>query len=211
MVKAWQQLVERAGLPVAYSRGFHPVALLQYSPPLPVGYGAQAEWVDIFLRDRMSPNEVVQRLEAAAPRDMRLFAPAEIEVGARALDRSIVGADYEIRLCGVFLAAHGLSLGEIENLWREARTSVMAGQKDAQEKDSILRAASLIESLEIASLEPAILHIRVRQSEGNLTDPLRLLRAMLGIEIVAGEDAEVTRLGLVGAILPPRIPGRLRE
>lgn len=211
MVKAWQLLIERAALPVAYSRGFHPVALLQYSPPLPVGYGAQAEWVDIFLRERMAPNEVVRRLEEVAPRDMRLFAPMEIDVGARALDRSIVAADYEIRLSESWLATYCLSASEIKSLWHEAGQTRTTPAEDDETKTQAHRASTLIESLELGAPEPALLRIRVRQSEGNLPDALRLLRALLGIEIRSGEDAEVTRVGLVGSIPLPSLPRRLRE
>jgi len=211
MVKAWQLLVERARLPTAYSRGFHPVALLQYSPPLPVGYAAQAEWVDLFLRERMAPEEVVRRLEEAAPRDMRLFAPVEIDAGARALDRSIVAADYEIRLAAAFSATHSMAANEIEKAWREARHGSAARAEAVEAAEKASRAATLIESLEVGSNDPSVLRLRVRQSEGNLTDPLRLLNALLGIEIRSGEDADVTRVGLVGSIPLPAIPGRLRQ
>jgi radical SAM-linked protein len=211
MVKAWQLLVERARLPMAYSRGFHPVALLQYSPPLPVGYAAQAEWVDLFLRERVAPEEVARRLEEAAPRDMRLFAPVEIDVGARALDRSIVAADYEIRLAAAFSATHSTTANQIEKAWREARHGSAARAEAVEATEKASRAAMLLESLEVGSNDPSVLRLRVRQSEGNLTDPLRLLNALLGIEIRSGEDADVTRVGLVGSIPLPGISRRPRE
>jgi len=210
MVKTWQLLVERAALPVAYSRGFHPVALLQYSPPLPVGCGAQAEWVDIFLRERMAPEKVVRRLAEAAPRDMRLFAPAEIDVHARALDRSIIAGDYEVRFLETFLAKQNLSAGAIENRWRDLQRPPAIRESPVTEHKADA-AAGPIESFEIRSIEPIIVHMRVRQSEGNLPGPLRLLRDLLGIEIRLGEDAEVTRVGLVGSAPLPALPPRLRQ
>ena len=203
MVKAWQLLIERAGLPMAYSRGFHPVALLQYSPPLPVGYAGQAEWVDIFLRERVAPEEVERRLEEAAPKDMRFFAPVEIDLAAPALDRSIVAADYEVSLSSEFLATPGLSAALIEQRWNEARQ--MPGEGDVH------RAASLIASLETTSSEPAILRMRVAPTEGNLPDPLRLLRTLLGVEIRSGEEALVTRLGLVAAPFRLPVPRQIRK
>lgn len=206
MVKTWQLLIERAALPMAYSRGFHPIALLQYTPPLPVGYGAQAEWVDVYLRERMAPDEVMSRLEKAVPRDMRIFAPVEIPLTAPALDRSILAADYEIRLAEEFSAAHALSAEAIERLWREARNKASATAPGPVEKGSPRHSAALMESFEISSTQPMILRVRVRPTEGNLPDPLRLLRGLLGVEIRSGEDAAVTRLGLVAAALPPAMP-----
>jgi len=203
MVKTWQLLVERARLPVAYSRGFHPVALLQYSPPLPVGCEGQAEWVDVFLRDRIAPQEVARRLGEAAPRDLRLFAPAEIGINAPALDRSIIAADYEIRLSKDFLARHGLSGETAAMLWREARQRSVTTDEAAQTESTDRRAAMKMESLEVGSLDPAVLQIRVHRSEGNLPDPLRLLGALLSAEIRLGEDAQVTRVGFIGTVALP--------
>ena len=203
MVKAWQLLIERAGLPVAFSRGFHPVALLQYAPALPVGYTGMAEWVDIFLRQAMTPAEVEQRLERAAPKDMRLFAPMEIDLSAPALDRSIAAADYEIRLSEEFASRLGLSADQIAQRWREGREST--------EPSAAQRAGSLIPSLEIVSPTPPALHLRVVPSEGNLPDPLKLLRTLLGVEIRSSEDAAVTRLGLTAAPSRPSLARPLRR
>ncbi|MBM3333692.1 DUF2344 domain-containing protein, partial [Candidatus Sumerlaeota bacterium] len=208
MVKTWQLLVERAGLPIAYSRGFHPVALLQYSPPLAVGYGARGEWVDIFLRERMGPEQVVRRLAEIAPDGMRIFAPLEIALSAKALDRSIVAADFEIQLSPRLLESAALSVERIRQIWQESKDQAAGPAPQAQPQQEGCRSAALMEALEVISTSPAVLHMRIRQSGGNLPDPLRLLRALLGVELRLGDEAEVTRLGLISEPLSIRVPAR---
>ncbi len=42
----WARVLRRAGMPVAYSRGFHPQPRLSFSPALPVGTESDAEFVE---------------------------------------------------------------------------------------------------------------------------------------------------------------------
>jgi radical SAM-linked protein len=62
-----QSLLERAmrkaGLPLAFSRGFHPLPLLSFGRALPVGMTSLAEWFIITLRAPMRREEVLDRLE----------------------------------------------------------------------------------------------------------------------------------------------------
>jgi len=208
MVKVWQLLVERARLPVAYSRGFHPVALLQYSPPLPVGYEARGEWVDIFLHERLDPKEAAARLDEAAPEGMRVFAPVEINLEAPALDRSIAAAEYEIELARESVSDGSLSPETIRKCWVEARREA-ATLRDEGQDNPRLRAASIIESLEPARGTENTIRLKIRKDRGNLSDPVRLLNALLGAEMKAGEGVKVTRLGLFGAAPPPPRPRRV--
>jgi radical SAM-linked protein len=206
MVKTWQVLVERAALPVAYSRGFHPVALLQYAPPLPVGYAAQGEWLDLFLRARLEPDEIARRLEAASPDDMRVFAPIEVDLRAPAPDRAVLAADYEVRLSDAVVRAAGLTQDRIEQKWREACARLRSDNVQGG-------GGHPIESIEVnADGDTMNLRMRVGKREGNLPQPLRLLGDLLGREIRPGDDAEVVRLGLVAArwVPPPPAPVRNR-
>src|SRR5690606_33558809 len=45
--RALGRALRRAGLPVAYSQGFHPLPKMAFGPPLPVGVESEAEFVDI--------------------------------------------------------------------------------------------------------------------------------------------------------------------
>ncbi|MDR1777658.1 MAG: TIGR03960 family B12-binding radical SAM protein [Desulfovibrio sp.] len=80
--------LRRAGLPLAFSRGFHPLPLLSFGRALPVGVESLAEWFVITLRQAVSAEEIsgrlflppgmdVTRVERMPVRARILPAPAE--------------------------------------------------------------------------------------------------------------------------------------
>ena len=48
MQTIWQRALKRAGLSVEYSQGFHPQPKMQLPFPLPLGFTAQNEIIDIW-------------------------------------------------------------------------------------------------------------------------------------------------------------------
>ncbi len=75
VMKVVKRLVRRAGLPVKYSTGFHPMPKMSFSEPTPLGVESLDERVEITLLGRpISVDEVASRLNAAAPEGMR-FSP----------------------------------------------------------------------------------------------------------------------------------------
>lgn len=66
-----QLALRRAGLPLAYSQGFHPHVLLRFGPPLPVGVEGEAEILDLAL-ERQLP-DWPGRLNAELPEGVRVL------------------------------------------------------------------------------------------------------------------------------------------
>ena len=63
--RAWERAARRAGLPLAYSRGFRPKPRLTFGPPLAVGTEGLRECVVLSLREGVPPAEVGERLAGA--------------------------------------------------------------------------------------------------------------------------------------------------
>lgn len=51
MQTTWERTIRRAGLPLAYTQGFHPGPKIQIASALPLGFIGRAEIVDIWLRE----------------------------------------------------------------------------------------------------------------------------------------------------------------
>jgi len=66
--------VQRAGLPVAYSSGFHPKARIVFEDALPVGVESRCEIVYLFLEYPVRPDAAMERLNR--------FFPAGLEASA---------------------------------------------------------------------------------------------------------------------------------
>lgn len=63
--RAWERAARRAGLPLAYSRGFRPKPRLTFGPPLAVGSEGLRECVVLSLREDAPPDSVRERLASA--------------------------------------------------------------------------------------------------------------------------------------------------
>ena len=69
VLRDFARIVRRADIPVAYSGGFNPHALLFFAPPTPVGIGSVAEYVAIDTP--LSPEEVMAAFNSAVTEEMR--------------------------------------------------------------------------------------------------------------------------------------------
>jgi len=67
-----ERSLRRAGLPLSFSRGFHPLPLISFGRALSVGVGSRAEWFSIILRQHVSAYEVRERLAPCLPDSMEL-------------------------------------------------------------------------------------------------------------------------------------------
>lgn len=91
VLRQFGRIMRRADIPVAYSQGFNPHALLFFSPPTPVGVGSVAEWAaaDVSL----PAEEFLERFNSAVSEDMRaseaLFCPVNPNLAGR-----IAAAEY---------------------------------------------------------------------------------------------------------------------
>ena len=68
-----ERALRRAGLPMAFSQGFHPLPLISFGRALPVGVSSRAEWFAVTLRQPLGIDVVAQRLAPHLPRGMRLL------------------------------------------------------------------------------------------------------------------------------------------
>lgn len=72
LARALERAARRAGLPVAFSQGYHPMPLISYGPALPVGFRSLDERVVIVLREPMAETDVLERLDGALPKGLSL-------------------------------------------------------------------------------------------------------------------------------------------
>ena len=92
----WERAARRAGLPLSYSKGFHPQPKIHFAAPLPLGYSSCCEVLDMRLNEDMEGDELCKRLNAALPADIRVLEAREIEDKAPAVQTQVLSADYEV-------------------------------------------------------------------------------------------------------------------
>ena len=74
MVSLFFRAMRRAGVPVAYSKGYHPKPRMVFDQPLPVGIESEREVFDVLLAGQVDPAAMVQGINAALPEGLCVLA-----------------------------------------------------------------------------------------------------------------------------------------
>jgi radical SAM-linked protein len=130
--KLWERAARRAGLPLAYSQGFHPQPKIQIAAALPLGFSSRCELVDMWiggeseaLAEHPAGARLQTDLQAALPAGIQVLKVEEVEERSPALQTMVEAADYEIVLQepadGSALHDRLASLMKAESLPRERR------------------------------------------------------------------------------------------
>ena len=94
----WERAARRAGLPLAYSHGFHPQPKINFASALPLGFSSRAEVMDMRLQSDVELDELPRRLEAAMPPGIRILDVQQVDEAAPALQTQVRAAEYEVSL-----------------------------------------------------------------------------------------------------------------
>jgi radical SAM-linked protein len=96
LVLAWERALRRAGVPLAYSQGFHPQARLQLASGLPLGYTGTAEMMDVILDEPLSPVDFIANVRPVLPEGLTVTAVEEVAVKSPSLQSALRQAEYRV-------------------------------------------------------------------------------------------------------------------
>jgi radical SAM-linked protein len=96
----WERTIRRAGLPLAYTQGFHPGPKIQLASALPLGIIGCAEIADIWLNETEQNQETSyqEMLQSAAPPGLIISSVEIVDEHAPALQTEVIAADYLVTL-----------------------------------------------------------------------------------------------------------------
>ena len=97
--RALERALRRAGVPMAFSAGFHPHPLISYANAAPTGTASEAEYFEIRVTERVDPDAVLQALDEALPGELTILEV--VEAGPGALADRLEGSDWRLVLRGV--------------------------------------------------------------------------------------------------------------
>ncbi len=100
-VRALEQAMREAGLPLAYSEGRRPTPQVSVAAPLPVGATSACELADIYLAERVEPAGFASALRATLPPGLEALSAQEMGLALPALQTQVRWAEYEVDVaCG---------------------------------------------------------------------------------------------------------------
>lgn len=182
----WERAARRAGLPLSYSKGFHPQPKIHFAAPLPLGYSSRCEVVDMRLNEALDCASLRDRLNEALPADIRVLDVQEIDDKAPAVQTQVLSADYEVTLRGPV---------DQEEVSRQVGSLLAAGKLPRQRRERAYDLRPLVESLAwrpSPEADGVILQMTLKAQEGATGRPDEVLAA-LGI---GREQARIERTAL---------------
>ncbi len=94
----WERAARRAGLPLAYSHGFHPQARINFACALPLGFSSRAEIMDMKLQSDVELDQLPSRLQQALPVGITVLDVQSVDESEPALQVQVQAAEYEVTL-----------------------------------------------------------------------------------------------------------------
>jgi radical SAM family uncharacterized protein/radical SAM-linked protein len=109
LLTVFTRAVSRGSVPILFSQGFHPHPRFSFATATSVGVESVAEYMDMFVAPGVPANEIMQRLNQALPRGLRILEAKQIETKAPSLStlidrtryRITLAADWSSRLAGL--------------------------------------------------------------------------------------------------------------
>lgn len=99
--RALERAVRKAGLPMAYSGGFHPHPKISYANAAPTGAASEAEYVEISLTREVSPEEVLASVDEALPEGLDIVEVSDAAGLPGALADHLEGSLWALRFRAV--------------------------------------------------------------------------------------------------------------
>ena len=99
-MRALEQAMRSAGLPLAYSEGRRPTPQISIALPLPVGATSACELADVYLGERVAPGELLAALRPVLPAGLEALSAEEVGLAAPALQTQVRWAEYEVDVPG---------------------------------------------------------------------------------------------------------------
>jgi radical SAM-linked protein len=100
--RTWERTFRRAGLPLAYSQGYHPQPRINLAAALPLGFTSESELADIWLDKTLALEEIKARLEEALPPGLKITHLEEVDSQTPTLQNQVLSSEYLITILDFF-------------------------------------------------------------------------------------------------------------
>ncbi len=94
VVRLWERVLRRAGVPVAYTRGYNPQLRIQFASALPTGCFGRAEMADLWMEQAVPPEEFMLLVRAELPPGIELLDVQEVGLHLPSLQSLLRSADW---------------------------------------------------------------------------------------------------------------------
>jgi radical SAM family uncharacterized protein/radical SAM-linked protein len=115
LTRALPRAFRRAGVTLGYSRGFHPMPLIQYGPALGVGVVGENELLDFDSPDDLQEVDFLTRMNGALPPGLRFGSLDRLATGTPSLIKVVNRAEYSVPADAPEVTQAVARLGEVRD------------------------------------------------------------------------------------------------
>ncbi|OGR86049.1 MAG: hypothetical protein A3A86_07540 [Elusimicrobia bacterium RIFCSPLOWO2_01_FULL_60_11] len=92
-----RRMIRRAGLPVAFTSGFHPQMKASFGPAISVGYESDCELFDVELAKRLEPARALEMMSCEVPEGFSILKAARVPVFFPSLESLVNRVEYLVK------------------------------------------------------------------------------------------------------------------
>ena len=193
LTTAFMRASRRAGLPLAYSGGHHPLPRMSFGPALSLGLASHGEYLDVDLTAAWTGAAVMDALNRELPDGLTVVEAEAHDLDLPTIDRSLEAFVYSIsldrippdRMTEATLRARLAAFTEAE---RFPITKHIKGRA------RILDART---SVSLAHTGPRRVHARIGIARGGTLKPHHVIAAVLGLDDFESQLLSITKIGTV--------------
>jgi len=175
MTTVFLRAARRAGLPLAFTQGHHPLPRLSFSPALPLGCSSEDEYVDIDLVATTAPDAVAAQLAAELPDGLDPVGAVEVPRTAPSIDAGIAAFVYDVDLASLDAPPSPASV--VAAVARFAETASFPVRKPGKSGERVVDAHQFVRALDVTA--PDRLRIEVAIGPDGTLRPSTLVGALL--------------------------------
>ena len=98
IIRVWVRAFRRAGIEPAYSEGFNPHPRISLAAPLATGVTGDAELMDIYINDSISPHNFREAVNRQMPAGMEILNTYQVDCVLPSLQAQLTAAEYLVEI-----------------------------------------------------------------------------------------------------------------
>ena len=98
IMRLWERALNRAQIQLAYSEGFSPHPRLSLAAPLAVGVTSEAELMDVFVTELVSPHWFTAAVSQQLPPGIEILGVYQIGLGMPSMQSQVRYAEYRVKV-----------------------------------------------------------------------------------------------------------------
>ena len=177
----WGRVLRKAGLPVAYSRGFNPAPRLSFSPALPVGAESLAEVLEVEFTLPVPVSDAQRRIAPCLPAGISLGEVRQVPPGSPRLSAFDLSCVYAVAPVSPERFPEGVTPGSAAQAWERLSSSEafpVAVEREGRRSETDIRRIVTGFFLKEGWLSITIVH-----GSGKGIRPLDAASALLGVAL----------------------------